>query len=154
VAAPIPAADLGTGNWVHLVGTYDGGSWNLYRNGVLIGASGDSTGSLIVSNANWAIGARGRWKYAAGYPTGGLERQFTGAIDEVAIYNYALTLTRVQTHYAESIQPLSLTRSGVTWVLGTLMQSTNILGPYTTNNSTPPIPIIPTHRQEFFRVKY
>ena len=33
-AASIPAGDLGA--WVHLAGTYDGNSWRLYRNGILL----------------------------------------------------------------------------------------------------------------------
>ena len=159
VSAPIPAQDLGTGNWVYLVGTYDGASWNLYRNGVLAASTGDSTGSLVVSNANWAIGARGRWKNGSGYPLNGLDRQFKGAIDEAAIYNYALSLNRVQTHYAESIQPLKLSSSGgqltLTWVLGTLVQSTNVSGPYApVTGATSPYHPLTGPKQEFFRVKY
>ena len=156
---PIPAQDLGHSNWVHLVGTYDGGSWNLYRNGALAASSGAGTGSLPVANANWAIGARGRWKYAQGYPLGGLDRQFTGGIDEVAIYNHSLTPDRVHAHYAESLQPLKLSYSGgqitLTWVLGTLVSSSNLAGPYT------PVPgaASPYHPtigpgSVFYRIKY
>src|SRR5439155_4705767 len=97
---PVPAEDLGTGNWVHLAGTYDGANWNLYRNGLLVATAADSTGLLPVDNANWAIGARGRWKYGVGFPASGEERQFTGEIDEAAIYNHALTPQQIQAHYS------------------------------------------------------
>jgi hypothetical protein len=91
---PIPVEDLGQGQWVHLAGTWDGSRWNLYRNGVLVAAAEDSTGALPVDNANWAIGARGRWKYATG-----LDRLFAGGIDEAAIYSYALSPERIAAHY-------------------------------------------------------
>jgi hypothetical protein len=157
--APIPPQDLGNGNWVHLVGTYDGASWNLYRNGVLTAASAADTGSLPVDNANWAIGARGRWKYAAGYPINGLNRQFTGAIDEVAIYDHSLTPARVQAHYAESLQGLKLSSSGgqvtLTWVLGTLVASTDVTGPYAVvPGATSPYHPPTTGPRQFYRLQY
>ena len=93
----IPASDLGSGTWVHLVGTYDG-NWNLYRNGVLV-AQASGSGPVAVNNANWAIGARGRWKNGVGFPASGEDRQFTGGIDEAAIYGYALSADQVQAHY-------------------------------------------------------
>lgn len=91
----VPSADLGTAGWVHLAGTYDGGNWNLYRNGVLVSSNADFTGQLPVANANWAIGARGRWKTFMDT----LDRQFKGGIDEPAIYNYALAPGNIQAHY-------------------------------------------------------
>jgi len=160
VSAPIPAQDLGSGNWVHLVGTYDGGSWNLYRNGKLAASAGANAGSLIVTNANWAIGARGRWKYAAGYPLNGLDRQFHGVIDEVAIYDHALTPDRVALHYAESRQPFTLSIAGgqmtLTWVLGTLVHSTNVTGPYVPVSGavSPYHPSTTSAARDFFRIEY
>lgn len=158
-SAPIPAQDLGNGNWVHLVGTYDGASWNLYRNGVLVGSSGADVGSLPVPNASWAIGARGRWKYASGYPINGLDRQFTGAIDEVAIYDHSLTPDRVQAHYNESLQGLKLSISGgqvtLTWVLGTLVSSTSVTGPYApVSGATSPYQPTLSAGPHFYRLKY
>jgi hypothetical protein len=48
VAYPMPAGDLN--NWVHLVGTYDGVAWNLYRNGLLVARSTNSTGAVSVDS--------------------------------------------------------------------------------------------------------
>ena len=158
-SAPIPPQDLGAGHWVHLVGTYDGASWNLYRNGALISSSGAGTGSLPVINANWAIGARGRWKNGQGFPITGLDRQFAGAIDEVAIYNFGLTPDRVQAHYAESLQGLKISYSGgqvtLTWVLGTLVSSTNVGGPYApVSGATSPYHPPAGPARQFYRIRY
>jgi uncharacterized lipoprotein NlpE involved in copper resistance len=72
----IPAGD--TGNWVHLLGTYDAvaGRWNLYRNGVLLSSAATTTGAVLVTNRKWTIGS-----------TDIPDRYFTGSIDEVMISN-------------------------------------------------------------------
>jgi hypothetical protein len=156
----VPASDLGTGQWVYLVGTWANGQWTLYRNGVVVGTGADGVGPTVVNNANWAIGARGRWKYADFYPINGLERQFNGAIDEVAIYNHALTPARVQAHYTESMQPLVISLPGgkitLTWATGTLQSSTNVNGPYIDVSGSPASPYQPAAgpTQQFYRVRY
>ena len=160
-AFTVPAGDLGGGNWIHLAGTYDGANWKLYRNGVLVGTGADNVGPTLVNNANWAIGARGKWKYASGYPDTGLDRQFNGVIDEAAFYNHALTASRIQAHYAVSVQ--STLKIGIvggqvtlTWALGTLQEADNVNGPYTdVLGAAPPSynpPVGPT--QKFYRIRY
>ena len=79
----IPSGDVN--NWVHLAGVFDGVAWRLYRNGVQVSALNDATGAVTV-NANWAIGSRGT----------GTERFFQGSIDEVRIYNRALSAAEIQ----------------------------------------------------------
>ncbi len=91
-SAAIPSGDLGT--WVHLAGTYDGTAWKLYRNGVLLATANDATGAVAV-NVDWAIGARGT----------GTERFFQGGIDDVAIWNTALSSAQIQT-LAQGASPL------------------------------------------------
>ncbi|HZQ47182.1 MAG TPA: LamG-like jellyroll fold domain-containing protein, partial [Verrucomicrobiae bacterium] len=156
----VPAADLGSGQWVHLAGTYDGAQWKLYRNGVLVGTGADNKGPTLVNNANWAIGARGRWKYGSGYPLNGLDRQFNGAIDEVAFYNHALTPGRIQAHYAESVQPLTISVSGgqatLTWPLGTLQQAGIVTGPYSDvpGNPASPYTTSASGAQKYYRIRF
>lgn len=77
-SAAIPASDIG--NWVHLAGLYDGMSWRLYRNGLEVSANQAARGAIAISE-NWAIGARGT----------GTERFFQGQIQDVRIWNRALS---------------------------------------------------------------
>lgn len=157
---PAPAGDLGGGHWVHLAGTWDGSNWHLYRNGVSVASSPDNSGPYLVNNANWAIGARGRWKRETGLVDAGQDtRMFNGYIDEAAIYGYALTPGQIQAHYAKSVQPLAITDAGgqvtITWPLGTLQQSDNVTGTYTdlvgaTSPYHPPV----GPAKKFYRVKF
>src|SRR5205807_10279213 len=48
VLFPMPAGDIG--QWVFLAGTYDGSSWNLYRNGVLAGSVASTHRAFDVTN--------------------------------------------------------------------------------------------------------
>jgi len=124
---PIPAADLGGGNWVHLVGTYDGANWRLFRNGAPVATNAAAVGALPVDAGDWAIGSTGN----------GWADSFTGSIDEVAIYNVALSPSRIAAHYSTAIfgsHPLGIALSGgqvtITWSVGTLQQSDNVTGTY------------------------
>ncbi|HTL54680.1 MAG TPA: LamG-like jellyroll fold domain-containing protein [Candidatus Limnocylindrales bacterium] len=126
--AAVPAGDLG-GGWIYLAGTYDGTHWNLYRNGVQIATVTDSQGALPVTAAEWAIGATGM----------GWADFFAGAIDEVAIYNKALSPSQVQAHYNSatvSAVALHITKSGSSYVItydsGTLQSSPTVNGTYNT----------------------
>ncbi|NJO06653.1 MAG: LamG domain-containing protein [Chloroflexaceae bacterium] len=89
-AAGVATADIG--QWVHLVGTYDGTTWRLYRNGVAIATQAALTGAVPV-NSPWAIGARFT----------GSERHFVGGIDEAGIFNRAWSANEVQTFYTNML---------------------------------------------------
>jgi prepilin-type N-terminal cleavage/methylation domain-containing protein len=76
--------------WVHLVGYYDGSVVGLYANGALVGTplEGPSSISPTDSNKILAIGSNN-----------GTSNFWDGQIDEVRIYNAALTSAQVQSNY-------------------------------------------------------
>lgn len=99
---PVPEGDLG--NWVHLVGTYDGGNWNLYRNGLLVASTADTVGAVPVSDFNWSLGADTE-------PNPGAALAFGGWIDEPAIFAKALTEAEVAALYRAANVPPVITRA-------------------------------------------
>jgi hypothetical protein len=74
----IPRDDVG--EWVHLVGTYDGTAWRVYRNGHQLAVTEDQFGALY-SNGYWSLGSSSNC--AIGF--------FQGSLDDVRIYRRALT---------------------------------------------------------------
>src|SRR6185295_8308444 len=79
---------LALNTWTHLAGTYDGATLRLYVNGTLVRSTAFA-GSMLVSPAPLRIGGN-----SISVPFGG--QFFKGLIDEVRIYNRALTLTEIQ----------------------------------------------------------
>ncbi|MGD9695173.1 MAG: LamG domain-containing protein [Thermoleophilia bacterium] len=89
-AAPAP---LRPGRWTHLAMTYDGGAVRLYRDGVLVSTT-RSTGALRTSTSALRIGGnpvRGDW--------------FRGVIDDVRIYNRALTAAEIRADRRGAVAP-------------------------------------------------
>jgi hypothetical protein len=81
--------------WYHLTGTYDGNYLKIYVNGELQ-SSQPLSGNLHCESYPLAIGS---------YTLGG-QWLFTGVIDEVAIYNIALTPEEIQQHYQNGLNGL------------------------------------------------
>jgi Concanavalin A-like lectin/glucanases superfamily len=107
--AAIPDADLG--NWVFLAGTFDGSSWNLYRNGVLAATLASTNGAVDVTNA-WTIGARAPQAWIASGITAPLYfagYNFAGSIDEPAIFANALSAADILALYSAAQVPPVLT---------------------------------------------
>ncbi len=78
------AADNNT--WYHLAGTFDGSNIKLYLNGA-VAATTAWSGTIATSTTNVCIGRDGA-------PSAG-QRYYSGRIDDVRIYNRALTETEV-----------------------------------------------------------
>ena len=81
--------------WTHLVGTYDGGSLRLYKNGLLVDSK-TATGAPIAGRTPLYIGTRW-WLGAAQF--------FFGRVAEVALYPVALRPTQIERHYATAHIP-------------------------------------------------
>jgi len=81
---------LSADEWVHIVATYDGRYGRIYKNGELVATKDFETIGIIDSTANdVGIGA---------YPGG--STPFNGTIDEVRIYNRALSPGEIKIIYA------------------------------------------------------
>ncbi|TXK16374.1 BNR-4 repeat-containing protein [Homoserinibacter sp. GY 40078] len=77
---------LGVGTWHHLVGTYDGSTVRLYVDGSLVG-----TGTAPISGAI----ATGTSPLRVGYPSAANVDPMAGAVDDVEIFDRALTAAEV-----------------------------------------------------------
>lgn len=74
-----------TDTWYHVMGTYDGETINLYLDGKLVATNTSPSGAITTNSANVNIGR-----------SEGFGRYFNGKIDEVKIYNVALTPEQVR----------------------------------------------------------
>ena len=83
------ATGLTDGNWHHVVATYDGSAAKVYLDGDLIGTG--SAGAVSTNSGNFAIGAYNN----------GVDALFNGKIDQVRIFNRAITANEVTTLYNE-----------------------------------------------------
>ena len=83
--------------WHHVVFTRTGGVIRLYVDGVERGSAADTVS--FSANADLFIGAN-----HGGAPGYGIAIPFNGLIDEVAVYNSALSAARVQAHFTAANQ--------------------------------------------------
>lgn len=151
VRAAVPAEDLGSGKWVHLVGTYNGTAWTIYRNGDVAGTAVDPVGPLAVDNGGWGIGSTGN----------GWDQAYAGLIDEVAIYGEALTGTQVASHYtaaAGTVLKVNIARVGnqitLTWTSGTLQESSSATGGFVDSvGAVSPLTITAPKATKFYRLR-
>jgi hydrogenase maturation factor HypE len=70
--------------WTHLAATYDGATLRLYINGVQVASRGQ-TGPIVTSSSPLRIGGNSVWG-----------EFFKGYLDEVRVYNRALTTSEIQ----------------------------------------------------------
>jgi len=92
--------------WSHLAGTYDGATLKLYVNGVKV-AENPVTGSIITSPQPLRIGGNAIWG-----------EYWSGNIDEVRIYNQALTQIQIQTDM-DGLALLTITADSTNRIYGT-----------------------------------
>ena len=83
---------LSANKWVHLVGTYDGSTMKLYVNGSQV-SSQQQAGGIDVTNGVLRIGGNSYWG-----------EFFKGRIDEIRIYNRALSATEIKSDMNTAIK--------------------------------------------------
>lgn len=136
------------GRFYHVAGSYDGEIFNLYVNGSL---QGQLTSRFPLTwGPFWSIGANPAFARNEGFP-----RTWNGVIDEVAIYNRALSASEIQAIYnagsAGKCRPVQLTivPSGtnviLTWptsLTGYTLQSTTNLVSLAVWRTVSPAPVV------------
>jgi hypothetical protein len=88
VSTAVTTASPSTSAFTHLVATFDGVEMSVYADGELQGAQTASF-SIAGAVADFVVGAE----------AGGSSNYFAGTLDEVAVYDHALTSDRVRAHY-------------------------------------------------------
>src|SRR6185436_9087462 len=97
-----PTNALTSNTWMHVAGTFDGTELKCYVNGILQGTV-PFAGTIAPSTAYpLAIGRLAD-------PVYGPDRYFAGNIDEVRVWNRALTQTEIQTSMNNHIDPSGAT---------------------------------------------
>jgi hypothetical protein len=90
VVAPDAEGYFTTGKWAHIICVWDDNSYiNLYKDGIRLINAGPYVGPMSLGTGRHYIG---RW-------SGGLTYPWDGGIDEVSLYDYALTESQVKSHY-------------------------------------------------------
>jgi len=92
--ASFPLSDLTEGNWYYIVGTYDGAEMNIYLNGELKNQQTVS-GSIDAPSAGSSL-----YIGAELQASNGVDKFFLGDIDQVRIYDRALTIGEIRTLYS------------------------------------------------------
>jgi hypothetical protein len=132
----VSSVTIPIGEWAYIVGTYDGHTVKIYVNGVLVGTS-ELCGPINVENQPVLIGAHTAW----------WDRNwFNGIIDEVKVYNRALSAEEVwaeytrQTGFAIGTQTVTL-ESGASTTLTFTWNTTGFdKGNYTISAYAWPVP--------------
>ena len=104
------AGTISLKEWFHAAGTYDGKATKVYVNGVEMGEAGNS-GAFGVNDAPVLVGYRLQNMTIP-------DMFFDGIIDDVAIYNRALTEKEIQTDMEQGVLPAAVQPTGkltTTW---------------------------------------
>ena len=146
---------MNDGNWHMVAYTYTGVPTQNYNGSLYV------DGTLVANNSVTATPAGdGLDVWIGGSPDYGTARLLKANIANAAIYSQALTVAQVQSLYngvyAGPVN-LGVTRSGsnvvLNWPTGTLLQATNLTGPWTTNNAAlSPYTVPATNGNEFYRI--
>ena len=145
------------GQWHHYTGTYSPvtGVRSLYMDGVLVATETGQGPYNLTPLSHLMLGAIDSGGNSFG-------SYFTGNLYDVRVYNYPLTQAQLAT-VVPGLTPSFTAQqvvSGVngdqlvlTWPFGTLLEATNVIGPWTTNNVASPYTNDLSLPQEFFKLQ-
>jgi hypothetical protein len=153
----VSVAPINDSNWHMLAYTYTGvtnavGNGTLYVDGV---AAANNT-VLATPTGNNGLDA-----WIAGAPDYPTARFLPGYVADAAIFSQALTASQVADLFngvaVQAPQLITISRSGANvvliWQTGTLLQATNVLGPWTTNSTAVSGYTVPaTNAAEFYKL--
>jgi hypothetical protein len=149
----IPGPAVATNQWTHLAATYDGTTKRFYVNGVEVG----------ISTTPFGVNDSSVLRIGGGASEGSGNYFFEGDVDEVAIYDKALTSEQIVQHFLAGspiTEAPSLTgaRQGdnlvLTWSGGTLVSADTVNGSWEdVAGATSPLTVTPTGQARFYRVR-
>jgi hypothetical protein len=128
----------------------------------MINQQGTQTATNILAHTSDVFGNNWQIGHDAQDGASATTRCFNGSMDEVAVFNYALSPTQLGSLYSLVGPPavtLSISNVGpnnvVTWnpAQGTLLEATNLAGPWNTNLATSPYTVPATNAATFYRVR-
>ena len=93
------------GHWHYVVATYDGSTMCLYVDGSLV-AHRTASGNIETNTHPLMIGS---------FDGARTDSDFTGKIDEAAVYNYALSAAQISQHYAAGMGSFQMPHSHYTY---------------------------------------
>lgn len=166
---PAHGNQLVANNWYHLVITDDGTTFTMYINGEartsfpVSGIPYIPNGTDIIPNGDGIAGdgtlgvTAGLGSTVLGQRTDAAFGTFIGAVDDTAVYNYALSPQQVQLHYLNTVK-LTITQSGtnviLSWPFGTLQSAPAATGTYANiPGATSPYTNGISGAQKYYRVK-
>jgi hypothetical protein len=147
------AKSINNGLWHQVAATWDAGSgaMKLFIDGALDASGTGPTGARTAPPSLRVASIQTSGNY------------LLGNISDIAMYNQVLSSNQVATLYSAAtglFYNIILTNSwnGANLVLnwpgnGKLLEATNLAGPWTTNNSTPPVTLPPLLPQKFYRIQ-
>ena len=127
----------------------------------LINSNGVQTASDVI--AHDAERFANAWHIGDDAQGGGGSRTFPGSISDVAVFMSALSGSQITSLYNAALQitppvNINVVSGGggamtLSWSQGTLLQSTNLAGPWTTNLATSPYTLQTTNSRMFFKIQ-
>jgi len=121
------------GQWYHMVLTDDGTNMVWYVNNQVVLSTTVAAVGFVQNGINGDPGVAGG-PLTLAVRSDGAFGGWDGGIDELAVYNYVLSPQQIQNHFLNSthVNIVNLgTKVVISWPIGTLQASTNVLGTYT-----------------------